>query len=334
MDSEGRSHDGRFVAKTPGDLEAQRRAKQAELESRAGEQKGRKMLTLDPVFEEYISELRDVRYRDRKTVSRNEYALARLTAWLAEQGIEATAVDRMTLNRYFGSLRGSLAESTLETELAIVRGAYRFAHEELEAIPKRPRITFQPENGDDEEPKTFTNEELRRIRSYITDDLEELIFYTLAYTGMRRDEICSLIWEDVDFENRELRIVGKKKKLRRVPIHPVLAKVLRKNERESGSVLGKGGSTRNFNHRLSVLLKRAGVDGGNRPAHAFRKTVASVLAEEGVNPTDIDKIMGWSPPTVRERYYTRTSPNLYDAICHLYRSDPIEAKPAKLVAVA
>jgi hypothetical protein len=64
-------------------------------------------------------------------------------------------------------------------------------------------------------------------------------------------------------------------------------------------------------------------------------TRPSLCTPRGVNPRDIDKIMGWSPPTVRERYYTRTSPNLYDAMCKLYRSDPIERRPdAALFAVA
>jgi integrase len=294
------------------------------------------MLKLDPIFEEYVTELRDVRYRDQKTVSRNEYALARLTTWLDEQALEASAVDGRTLKRYFGSLRGSLAETTLDTEVAIVKAAYRFAHDELEALSKYPAFSFEIENGDDEEPKTFTNDELRTIRSFIMDDLEELIFYLLTYTGMRRCELCALKWADMDFETRELKVIGKRKKLRRIPIHPVLMKLLRKRHRgqpKDAFVLGKGGSLRNVNHRLSALLRRAGVDGGNRPAHAFRKTVASVLAEEGVNPTDIDKIMGWSPPTVRERYYTRTSPKLYDAICCLYRSDPIEQQPGTALAV-
>jgi integrase len=332
--------DGRFTSPEPADLEAQRKAKQTELEeARTVERKEVRAVKLHPIFEERVSELRDVKLCDPKTVKRNEQALARLSVWLAEEGIEATAAaeDRTILNRYFGSLRGYLAESTIETELIIIRAAYRFAFEELQAIPSVPRITFKPERHDDEEPKTYSNHELRVIRSYIMDDLEEIIFYLLAYTGCRREELVRLQWGDVSFENREIRVLGKGKKSRRVPIHPVLFKLLRKRHQgqpDLARVIGDGGSLRNFNHRLGKLLKRAGVDGGNRPAHSFRKTVASVLTEEGAKTNDIDKIMGWSPPNVRERYYTRTSPNLYEAICLLYRTDPIEQKPSALVGVA
>jgi integrase/recombinase XerC len=333
-----RRENGRFASTTPDDLEAQRRAKQAEIQARGGEQKGRTMLTLDPTFEKYVTELRDAKHRDPKTVTRNEQALVRLTGWLRSEGIEATEADRWALNRYFGSLRDSLAPSTLGTELTIVKAAYRFAHEDLGLIPEVPRITFETgDNGNGKEIKTYSNEELRRVRAAIMDELEELIFYGLAYAGLRRHELCGLTWGSVDLENRQLAVVGKGNKGRRVPIHPMLWKLLKERHRgqsEDALVLGEGGSARNLNHRLGALLKRAGVDGGNRPAHAFRKTVASVLTEEGAKTNDIDKIMGWSPPNVRERYYTRTSPNLYATICLLYRSDPIEQKPAALVAVA
>jgi integrase/recombinase XerC len=339
MESNRSPLDGRFTSPTSADLEAQREAKQTEVEARTVERKEVRKVQLHPIFEERITELRDVKLCDPKTVKRNEQALARLTVWLDAEGIEATAAaeDRTILNRYFGSLRGDLAESTIETELIIIRAAYRFAFEELQAIPSVPRITFKPERHDDEEPKTYSNHELRVIRSWILDDLDEMIFYGLAYTGLRREELCKLKWSDVDFANRELRVVGKGRKLRKVPIHPVLFKVLRKHcPQDAGHslVLGKGGSVRNVNARIEKLLKRAGVDGGNRPAHSFRKTVASVLTEEGAKTNDIDKILGWSPPNVRERYYTRTSPNLQEAICLLYRTDPIEQKPSALVAVA
>ena len=91
---------------------------------------------------------------------------------------------------------------------------------------------------------------------------------------------------------------------------------------------------RNVNYRLTALLKRAGVDGGNRPAHAFRKTAASVLTEEGARPNDVDQIMGWAPPDVKGRYYIRKNPNLHETIALLYKSDPIERRAESLPAVA
>jgi integrase len=79
---------------------------------------------------------------------------------------------------------------------------------------------------------------------------------------------------------------------------------------------------------LEPLLRRAGVDGGSRPAHKFRATVQTVLFEEGVRTDVIDKMLGWAPSNVRQRYYSRVRDEaMYEAILKLYVSDAIERAP-------
>lgn len=71
------------------------------------------------------------------------------------------------------------------------------------------------------------------------------------------------------------------------------------------------------------LVRRAGVE-VDGPSHAFRRTVATVMHEQGVRTAVIDRIMGWAPRTVRERHYVRIAPQIMrDAILTLYRDDPI-----------
>ena len=104
-----------------------------------------------------------------------------------------------------------------------------------------------------------------------------------------------------------MTVRGKGGKLRKVPIHPLFAEVLTHRRNRFGSegrVLGRGGSLRNLNQRVENMLRRAGVDGGNRPAHKFRKTVQTVLYEAGVRTDVIDKMLGWAPSSVRQRYYS------------------------------
>lgn len=332
MDARPRRPNGTFA---PRDVERERQRFQAERRRRdAPTRKDGSLLnvTLDPLFDEYVNHLEFVKHRDPKTVSRNRYALARLTVYL--DAAPAAEVDEETLEGYFAGL--GLAASTIKTEVASVRAAYRYAARKRR-VEAAPVFEFEAENGYDVEPKTYTNEQLRQIRDQICDDLGEAIFYLLAYTGCRRFEIVNLTWADVDFETRELRIIGKGKKLRRVPIHPVLLDVLQRRRAkhgDSGTVLGAGGSSRNVNQRLTALLKRAGVSGGNRPAHAIRKTVASVLIEEGARQNDVDKILGWAPPDVKGRYYVRTNPDLHETILKLYASDPIERRAETLRVVA
>jgi integrase/recombinase XerD len=239
-------------------------------------------------------------------------------------------VSEVVLEEYVAWLSATYAPMTANRETAHLKAAYRYAVR-LRMIDKNPAEYVEAPRVLAEEPEVYSPHQLRAIRAAIRDDLEEVIFYALAYGGLRRDELVALIWDAVNFEQQFARVRGKGGKLRRVPLHPALAEVLVVQLRRrpgSSTVLGRGGSLRNVNHRLARLLERAGVDGGNRPAHRFRKTVATALADEGVREDVIDKIMGWSPTTIRQRYYTRVADgSLYEGILRLYRSDPIERAP-------
>ena len=86
-------------------------------------------------------------------------------------------------------------------------------------------------------------------------------------------------------------------------------------------MLGRGGSMRNVNERFSKLLARAAVPATNRPVHRIRKTASTSLRREGVHTDLIDRIFGWSPTSVRQRYYSGADDEeLHEAILRLYRA--------------
>jgi integrase/recombinase XerD len=331
-----RSHDGRFAK--AGEIvsaEAAHEAKQAELAARETDSSDTGgTMQLHPSFAAYVAHL-ERKGRDPKTVSRNRYALVRLNRWLDDQGVDPRTVTEVLLEEYVSWLVSSFAAVTANREVAHIKAAFRYAVK-LELIERTPAQDLEAPKVAEVEPEVFSNEQLRRIRAAIMSDLEETIFYGLAYTGLRRHELVELTWENVDFDNQFMRVRGKGGKLRRVPLHPLLAEILTNRLRrhpKSETVLGRGGSLRNVNTVLAGLLKRAGVDGGNRPAHRMRKTVSTVLYEEGAKPDAIDKIMGWSPTSIRSRYYTRVADrDLYDTILKLYQSDSLERAPLRVIA--
>ncbi len=335
MDSPRRHHDGRF-AKAGEAISAEDAlaAKQTDLAAReaSSSTKGGTVKDLHPLFAAYVAHL-ERKGRDPKTPARNRYSLARLNGWFSELGIDPKDATEVLLEEYVAWLSATYAETTAKCETTHMKAAYRYAVR-LGVIDKSPAENVEPPKVPEVEPEVFSNAELRQIRASIMDDLEEALFYGLAYGGFRRHELVELTCDAVEFEQQFVTVRGKGGKLRRVPLHPVLAEVLaaqRRRNPASSTVLGRGGSARNVNHRLGKLLERAGVDGGNRPAHRFRKTVATVLYEEGVQTDTIDKIMGWAPTSVRQRYYTRVADrSLYEAILKLYVSDPIERAPLKV----
>lgn len=284
---------------------------------------------MDAVFEAYVEALRR-RRRSPLTVKANLDALRRLDGWLTEQEIKAAELSLLACERYFADMLDDVAASTVRRHLAVVRAAYRYGirHQLVGHDPtgdvRLPRLP-------DWEPATYRNEELRAIYAAIGSEREEVVFFLLAFAGLRLCEASELSWAEVDFDRDQLKLVGKGGKLRLVPLHPVLARVLREHQRRArpgrahviGTIHDRRLAHRTWIDTVGSLVRRAGVE-VDGPSHAFRRTVATAMHEQGVRTAVIDRIMGWAPRTVRERHYVRIAPQIMrDAILTLYRDDPI-----------
>jgi len=58
--------------------------------------------------------------------------------------------------------------------------------------------------------------------------------------------------------------------------------------------------------------------------HHFRKTTATSLRRNGVDPGVIDAILGWAARNVQDRYYVAVvDADLHKAILKLYADDPL-----------
>ena len=335
-----RHHDGRFAKVGKGvSADALHKAKQAQLAKRVAGS-STTVPKLHALFAARIRSLDGA--SDKKTVTRNRSALARCNAWLIKRGADPNLVTHVLIEDYFKWLKLNFAQTSASREAAMVKAAYRYA-KRLGMIDSNPAEYVKAPAVDEAEPEVYSNDELRLIRAALRDDLDEVIFYGLVYEGLRRFELVNLTWKRetdpanyINLPKQEMTVLGKGGKLRKVPIHPFFAEVLtyrRQRSGDEGTVLGRGGSLRNVNQRIENMLERAGVDGGNRPAHKFRKTVQTVLYEEGVRTDVIDKMLGWAPSSVRQRYYSRVRDEaMYEGILKLYPSDPIERPPSGLGA--
>lgn len=85
---------------------------------------------------------------------------------------------------------------------------------------------------DDKLPVYMTLTDLKQLFDYLEraqsrfSMRNELMFKLLATTGLRRSELVSLTWEQVDLVNETIRIDGKGKKERILPLHPHLVPLL------------------------------------------------------------------------------------------------------------
>jgi len=276
---------------------------------------------LDPLLMQYVTHLAR-KGRDPRTVARCRRALERFADWCNIEGTPPATASEVDIEEYVAWMTGTLATTTAHRETGYVKAAFRYAARRG-TVKASPAAHVEAPKVPEKEPEVFSNDELRRMRLALQNGEEYKIFYGLAFTGMRRHELAQLTWSDFDPEIGYLTVKGKGGKIRRIPLHPALVEVWGFWRGPSDDPIVSG-TTRTVNRHLNALLRRANVDGGNRPAHRFRKTVATSLTEEGVSPDVIDKILGWAASSMRARYYSRLPEKaLQEAIEKLYASDPI-----------
>jgi integrase len=231
---------------------------------------------------------------------------------------------------YFDELLDRGAVATVRRHLAYVRAAYRYGvrHDLLDRDPTADvKLPWLP----DIEPATYSSEQLKALHAAIRCEREEVAFFLFAFAGLRLGELAALAWAQVDFDRWQIRLTGKGGKFRLVPLHPVLNEVLReqrarvspRQEQVLGSVNGHRLTANTLGRAVRALVDRATVE-VDSPSHAFRRTVATVMYEQGVRTRVIERIMGWSPRQMHERHYLRVADEpMHNAIRTLYREDPI-----------
>lgn len=305
-------------------------------------------IELDPIFERYKTRLVN-RGRKHQTISNFVRSVAPFQHWLEEQGIPLTDVDEETLESYFSPSNFEAlgySNGTRRLHAVQVSAALRYAHRRG-YIKTDPTADFEkpPEPDPDPKKKLLTSAQLRECWGNCKTWKHETLFALLAFTGMRRDEVRLLDWENVDLKENIIHVGAegaKYAKRRVVPIHPLLREVLLRSEPNplrgqdtpldpllplghgrEGSVLwtrdrkGHYATGQSFEKLKSKFAPDVGF-------HHFRKTTATSLRRNGVDPGVIDAILGWAARNVQDRYYVAVvDADLHKAILKLYADDAL-----------
>jgi len=130
-------------------------------------------------------------------------------------------------------------------------------------------------------------------------------------TGMRKSEILTLEWKDVDLETNLITIVkekAKNKKTERIPVNSVLRKLLlgqKLKTFKSGYVfLNSKGEPYKRHDSLNQMYRRALKLGGIQGLrfHDLRHTAATRMIEAGVNIVSVNKILRHADLKTTMRY--------------------------------
>ena len=124
----------------------------------------------------------------------------------------------------------------------------------------------------------------------------------LATTGIRLQEMLNLKWQDIDFENAQLRIMGKGSKERIVQTDAkVLERLAQVRQYARPEMRLFYVSQRHTRYLIYEALKPYSNSRQLSP-HAIRHTYATELAKNGESTTTIAKILGHSHLETSQKY--------------------------------
>lgn len=191
-------------------------------------------------------------------------------------------------------------------------------------IPQNPARSIKKPRVGKGKTRFFDQEEIHKIKALCaeTDSRFLLPIFILAlHSGMRRGEVLSLKWENIDFKNKEIHLpITKNGEPRDVPMTDEVFKVLcdlanGKQTDISGLVFP---SPNNLHKQIDIkstwerVLKKAGIQ--DATFHTIRHTACSYLAQIGIPPILIARIVGHKDSRTTDRYTHAVKSHMHEAI--------------------
>jgi integrase/recombinase XerC/integrase/recombinase XerD len=286
-------------------------------------------LELSPKWERaldgYATEL-TTRGASQATLRAYRRDLLELAAWATTDGREPGELAYRDLRRFAAALsERRLARTTIARKLAATRGF----HSHLVAIGRadaNPADLLPPTKTGSYLPRVLAREEianlLDRIPARTPLEVRDRALFELAYSsGLRAEEIVSLDLDGIDFESELVRVTGKGRKTRLVPVGEPAQAALRRYldvgryalgpARDEPAVFvsrrGRRLSGSDVRRRLNKWVREAALAGRISP-HTLRHSFATHLLEGGADLRAIQELLGHSSVSTTQ-IYTRVEPS-------------------------
>jgi integrase/recombinase XerC len=285
-------------------------------------------------IEEFLRELKNGRQLSAHTVAAyrrdlNELSLF-LDTYFQQEDWSWTRVDRNALRRFLGFLaQQKLSRRTIARRLSAVRTLFRFLHREdlVDANPARAVRSPKLEKtlpqwltrGDAD--RVFDLAENRAAEGGLRQLRDLAILETFYATGMRLSELQGLDMEDLDLIGEQVKVRGKGRKERIIPIGSTAVKALRTYELRRADVASLGPPAdrravflsergRRLSHRQIQHIVRKALSAGAEEAglspHALRHSFATHLLDAGADLLAVKELLGHSSLSTTS-IYTHTS---------------------------
>jgi integrase/recombinase XerC len=272
-------------------------------------------------IERYMHHLRAERHASPHTLRSYRSDLEELQSFLAGEGQRARdpSVGKVSiddLRAYAAQKLRAARRSTVARKVAAVRGFFSFLAARG-TIRRNPAAELLAPKIERRLPVFLPIDDTERLLNGMGDgdawaERDRAMLETLYSSGLRVSELVGLDWQHVDFENECVRVFGKGRKERIVPLGEVALDALRSYRKrlrddgvETAAVFLNRRGRRLTTRSVARFVKRYALRSGTPVAatpHSLRHTFATHLMNQGADLRSIQELLGHSSLSTTQRY--------------------------------
>lgn len=269
-----------------------------------------------------------------------------------EGEVKIEKIDRLDIRRYLSFLHKRNKKSSIARKLSTLRSFFKYLVRE-QILPSNPAKEVSTPKVEKPLPTTLTVDEAFRLmestegsgkkssRRGKEKELRDRAILELLYSsGLRVGELVGLNFNQLDLELGIVRVMGKGRKERIVPVGTKAIASLKAYLDERGEILGESPlfvnsngtrlTARTVGRLVKNYSKRCGIYRKISP-HSLRHTFATHLLDAGADLREIQEMLGHASLSTTQRYihlslgklmevYDRTHPRSFKKAGHKTRS--------------
>ena len=227
--------------------------------------------------------------------------------------IEMGKVDRLDIRKYLSFLHRKNKKSSIARKLSTLRSFFKYMVKE-QLTPSNPAKTVSTPKVEKFLPTTLTvDEAFRLMESPATDGRlrDQAILELLYSSGLRVGELVGLNLSHLDLDLGIVKVMGKGRKERIVPVGLKAVQALKAYLQERGILEGReplfvnsrGGrlTDRSVGRLVKKYTKRSGIFRKVSP-HSLRHSFATHLLDAGADIREIQEMLGHASLSTTQRY--------------------------------